>query len=171
MTELLDDLLTMGQAEAGKIKVINSEVDGPAFFNEIVTEIMHSTNNTHVIYPHINIPQGKITADIRLLRNIVINLLCNAVKYSPARKPIHFTVVRKDTNLIMEVKDSGIGIDGGDLDTIFNSFTRGKNVGTIQGTGLGLSIVQNAVEVLSGYVSVKSRLNEGSVFNVNIPLG
>lgn len=171
LTELLDDLLTLGQEEACNLKAVSREVSAGAFFEEIVTEIIQSVNNTHIIRASINIPHDKIRTDPRLLVNIVANLLNNAVKYSPALKPVNFTVTQENTNMIMEVEDFGIGIDGSDLDTIFHSFTRGKNVGTIQGTGLGLSIVQKAVEALNGSISVKSRLNEGSVFNVRIPVG
>ena len=170
LTELLDDLLTLGQEEACNLKVVSREVHAGAFFKEIVTDIMHSTNNTHTIHSYINIDQNKLMTDGRLLRNIVINLLSNAVKYSPVSKTTNFTVTQENTNLIIEVEDFGIGIHKDELEAIFNSFTRGINVAAIQGTGLGLSIVQKAVEALNGSISVKSRLNEGSVFKVRIPL-
>jgi signal transduction histidine kinase len=136
----------------------------------LVKEVAHSTNDTHVIQPYINLMQEKLVSDPMLLRNVVINLLGNAVKYSPVATPVYFGATQENENLIIEVKDLGIGISEDEQEIIFESFTRGKNVGAIRGTGLGLSIVKKAVELLGGGITVTSTVNEGSAFKVRIPL-
>jgi signal transduction histidine kinase len=170
MMFLLDDVLTYGKSEAGKINLIKSTVNLCDFVEKIIEDVGHSTKNTHTIeFEGIDFP-SEIDTDEKLLRNVLINLLTNAIKYSPGRKLVRLLVKEENGGLILGISDTGMGIPPGELDRIFEAFVRGKSVGDIQGTGLGLSIVKKAVELLQGTVRVESHVNEGSTFTVTIPI-
>ncbi len=103
------------------------------------------------------------------MRQILTNLLTNAIKYSPPESNIVFNLKVEESELIFEVKDQGIGIPVEDLDKLFTTFHRATNTGNIQGTGLGLAIVQKCVDLHQGQIFVNSILNEGSTFTLRIP--
>lgn len=112
---------------------------------------------------------GCLLTDEKLLRNILINILTNAVKFSPDKEEVSLNVLDHDEFITLEIRDDGIGIPDEELELIFEPFTRGRSVADIQGTGLGLSIVKKAVELLNGTIDVKSEVGSGSVFKVTIP--
>ena len=103
------------------------------------------------------------------MRNIVINLLTNAIKFSPQREEVSLNVLDQDTSVVLQVRDEGIGIPKEEIALIFDPFVRGKDVDLIPGTGLGLSIVKKAVELLNGTIRVESTPSKGSLFTVTIP--
>ena len=105
-----------------------------------------------------------------LIRNIVGNLLSNALKYSPQRGEVRFTVREFDNQLLFIVSDQGIGIPLADQPHMFESFHRASNVGAIAGTGLGLSIVKDAVSCHKGSIEVHSEVGRGSRFTVTLPI-
>jgi signal transduction histidine kinase len=111
-----------------------------------------------------------VFTDEKLVRNIIINLITNAVKFSPNAVEIEMKISCDRTNLIIIVTDHGIGIPEKDIEELFTSFSRGSNVGNIEGTGLGLSIVKKAVDLLQGTVDLKSTVGNGSEFKVTLPL-
>ncbi len=169
MTYLLDDVLTYGKSEAGKIQLVISTIVLRDFLNGIVEEVGHSTKNTHTIKADfIGIPD-RITTDEKLLRNVLINLLTNAIKFSPGRQHVYLTTDGREDQLLFSVRDDGIGIPEDEVDTIFEPFVRGKGVAAIQGTGLGLSIVKRAVELLKGTIQASSQTGSGTTFTVTVP--
>jgi PAS domain S-box-containing protein len=169
MTYLLDDVLTYGKSEAGKIQLVISNITLLDFINKIIEEVGHSTKNTHSIkVDFIELP-AELTTDEKLLRNVLINLLTNAIKFSPGREKVYLTVDGSQGQLLFSVRDDGIGIPDDEVDTIFEPFVRGKGVASIQGTGLGLSIVKRAVELLKGTIQAKSRMGTGTTFMVTLP--
>ena len=170
MTALLNDVLTIGKTEAGKIMVAYSTIDLHDFMQKIVDEVMHSTKYSHQINLSIHPGVDIVTSDEKLLRNIFINLLTNAIKFSPQRKSVTFDIEDKDRQLYFKIKDEGIGIKADELDKVFEPFQRASNTGEIQGTGLGLSIVKKAVEMLNGKITVTSTPGQGSDFTVTLPL-
>jgi signal transduction histidine kinase len=110
-----------------------------------------------------------IDADDDLLRNIFVNLISNAIKFSPGTTRVWLQVYDLGENLRVEIKDKGIGIRKEDLMKIFEPFERGKNTKGIQGTGLGLSIAKKAVDLIGGTIDVSSTPGKGSIFTVTIP--
>ncbi|MEK6783391.1 MAG: PAS domain-containing sensor histidine kinase [Bacteroidota bacterium] len=169
MTSLLDDVLTYGKNEAGKIQLIITKIVLLDFTNNIVEEVGHSTKNTHTI--HLNFQQlpGEIATDEKLLRNILINLLTNAVKFSPGQEHVYLTLSGLTNHIKITVRDEGMGIPETEMDKIFEPFLRGKAATSIQGTGLGLSIVKKGVELLGGTIRVESQVDMGTTFTVTIP--
>ncbi|MEO5976039.1 MAG: PAS domain S-box protein [Chryseolinea sp.] len=168
MTYLLNDILVIGKGEAGKIGTNYAPVQIEEFFTQTAREVEQS-HRTHKIKIRISATIKEFYSDEKLLRNILINLLTNAIKFSNYIKDIYLTVSTNHDQIRIEVEDKGIGISEEDLKNIYNAFQRGGNVGAIQGTGLGLSIVKKAVELLKGEISVTSRLGKGTTFSVTIP--
>jgi PAS domain S-box-containing protein len=169
MTYLLDDILMIGKSDAGKIKTKYTEVDIETFFQQTVREVEESMR-THQVQTFIQCSAKSFAADEKLLRNILINLITNAIKFSPEQKSVMLRVTNSPDFLKIEVKDRGIGITPEDQQNIFSAFHRGTNVGTIQGTGLGLSIVKKAVDLLAGQIHLSSQPGEGTSFTVTLPL-
>jgi signal transduction histidine kinase len=104
------------------------------------------------------------------MRFILSNLLSNATKYSPAGGKIKMTINQDQQHLIIEISDEGIGIPPEEVNKVFNSFYRSKNIGTIKGTGLGLAIVKHSIDALGGKIKVNSELNKGTTFIFKIPI-
>ncbi|MFM6811485.1 MAG: sensor histidine kinase [Dolichospermum sp.] len=108
-------------------------------------------------------------ADKKLLRQIITNLLTNAIKYSPDHNLVNFSLSRKNDQLVFKITDYGIGIPAADQAHLFEYFQRGSNVGTLPGTGLGLSIVKKCVDLHQGEITLDSELGKGTVFTVTLP--
>ena len=105
-----------------------------------------------------------------LLRRLLENLLTNAYRFTPAGGCVSLSVHRKGNTLLIEVADSGIGIPEEDQKKIFEAFYRSSNIDARSGLGLGLSIVSDALQALNGTVILKSRVGEGSTFQVELPI-
>ncbi|WP_372726709.1 PAS domain S-box protein [Nostoc sp. TCL26-01] len=169
MTEMLNDVLVIGKAEAGKLEFIPTSFDLMAYCRHLVGEIQANISNQqlHFISEYKTIP---CYMDEKLLGHILHNLLANAIKYSPDDSTIQFTFDCQNEYAIFEIKDQGIGIPPEDIPRLFESFHRAKNVGNIVGTGLGLAIVKKCVDIYQGEISVVSQLGMGTKFTVKLPL-
>ena len=184
LTDLLNDVLIIGQSEANKLPYNPTGIDLDSFCKNLVEEIqltadnkcqinlsVHGKNIVNILkFPGGNNSQLLPFNDERLLRHIFINLLSNAVKYSPKGGKIEFKIFYQKAQVVFTVKDEGIGIPLEDQKHLFESFHRAKNVGTIPGTGLGLAIVKRSVDRLGGTITVHSKVGKGTIFTVAIPL-
>jgi two-component system, sensor histidine kinase and response regulator len=170
MTALLNDVLSIGQAEAGKLEFNPQPLDIEEFCNDLVEEIKLASSTQHRIDFSSQKQSTKACMDKNLLRQILTNLLSNAIKYSPEGSTITFDLVCQDKKAIFHIKDEGIGISPADQQQLFESFYRGSNVGKISGTGLGLTIVKKALDLHGGQIAVKSEVGMGTTFSVAIPL-
>jgi signal transduction histidine kinase len=110
-----------------------------------------------------------IESDKRMLKNIFINLISNAIKFSGPGAEIRVLSKNESGTVSISVQDQGIGISAEDLKHLFSSFFRGKNAQNIQGTGLGLHIVKRYLGLLSGQVEIKSELGKGTTVTILIP--
>ena len=108
-------------------------------------------------------------ADPGRLRQVLLDLIENADKYSPKETPIRLVLRRSDSALLIDVIDQGIGIPEAELNKMFERFQRGSNAPLKTGSGLGLSVVKLLVEGMDGSIEVHSRLGEGSCFTVVLP--
>ncbi len=107
--------------------------------------------------------------DKTLIRNIIINLVSNSIKFSPENSNISINASLSERELTLSVADQGIGIPEADQKHLFERFFRSSNAGEIQGTGLGLSIVAHYVSLLRGTIKFESKENEGTTFFINLP--
>jgi signal transduction histidine kinase len=170
MTALLNDVLSIGQAEAGKLEFNPEPLDVEEFCRDLVEEIKLGNSVQHIITFSRPSQLTKACMDKNLLRQILTNLLSNAIKYSPEGSAVTFDLICQDEKAIFHIKDEGIGISPEDQQRLFESFQRGSNVGKISGTGLGLTIVKKAVDLHGGQIAVKSEIGVGTTFSVAIPL-
>lgn len=170
MTQLLNDILIIGKAEAGRLEFKPTWFDLELFCRELAEELQLSDKNQHMIA--LTLPtQGKqVWLDKKLLQHILTNLLANAMKYSASGSTINFAVTYAEHQVIFQIQDQGIGIPTEDQKHLFESFHRATNVGNIQGTGLGLSIVKKCVDVHGGKIEARSVVGEGTTFIVSLPL-
>jgi two-component system sensor histidine kinase/response regulator len=174
ITQILDDVLMINRAEADKIELHLETGDIIDFCYHLQAEIAAS-NNQHTINFSVDL-NAEITAnalliqfDKKLLRQIITNLLTNAIKYSPNHNLVNFSLTKTDDQIILKVSDHGIGIPEIDQLKLFESFHRASNVGNIAGTGLGLSIVKKCVDLHQGKISVESQIGKGTTVKVSIP--
>ena len=125
-----------------------------------------SKPDQHIILSYTG--ETEAVVDKTLMRHILINLINNAIKYSPENSKIDFQVIN-DSEISITIIDYGIGIPKDDQQHLFERFFRAANVTAIQGTGLGLNIVQRYVNKLNGNISMKSIENEGTTFKITLP--
>ena len=166
---LVDDMLFASQSQTDIERFQPCRLDPDSFFAALVEERKVAASTNHRI--ELNIPEG-ITGfwgDRNVLRQLFGNLLSNAIKYSPKGGPIVIEVAEQMDTIAVAVIDRGIGIPKQDLDTLFQSFSRGSNVGTISGTGLGMAIAQLCVEMHDGQISVDSQEGKGTKVMVTLP--
>jgi len=160
MTHLLDDVLMIGKVEAGKIPVKLVTINTLKFFEHLCREIEQTTGKTHKIRLKHHLQTPTIFSDEKLLRNIVINALTNAIKFSPQARSVDLILQGDMSKLSLQVRDYGMGIPEEDRKELFEPFHRGSNVTAIQGTGLGLSIMKKGVDCLKGFIDVKSEVGK-----------
>ncbi|MFT5243483.1 MAG: signal transduction histidine kinase, partial [Glaciecola sp.] len=170
MTKLLDDILIVGKAEAGKIIQTLVNINLGDFLYEIIEEVSSACEKSHDIelIDTEGLKATNIFIDEKLGRNIFINLIGNAVKYSPNAKIITIALSSEKEYTVVTITDYGIGISKSELKNIFKPFSRGKNVDLIQGTGLGLTIVKDAIDIMGGKIIVKSKNGNGTSFIIKI---
>lgn len=165
LTEVLNDFLSVGKIEEGGVQVRTSTFDIQQHIQAIIMEMQDIVQEGQRIqYAH-NGPTS-VQLDPSLLKHILLNLLGNAIKFSGKHTVIQVTTEHTGNNVILKVKDAGIGISQEDQQHLFERFFRGNNVSNIQGTGLGLHIVSRYAELMNGNISCESVLNEGTTFTV-----
>jgi signal transduction histidine kinase len=166
MGTLIDDLLAFSRL--GRKEVQKSQVDMQKMVESVLFEIGKSVKHNAAIT--IN-PLLITEADHSLLHQVWVNLISNAIKYSPDAKPIDFITDNDEKQgILITVRDHGIGIPEEEQALLFERFFRARNAGNIQGTGLGLNIVKKYIEVMEGGISFSSTLNAGTTFTISIPL-
>lgn len=170
LTQILNDFLSLSKLEEGIVRNQPSEISVDEFAKDLIDEMKPTLKNGQSIhYVH----QGKensVEIDQQLLKNVLINLISNAIKYSHEDKEIYFTTACEKGKVVITVKDQGIGIPKEDQPLLFKRFFRAQNANNIQGTGLGLNIVKKYIELMDGDIRFKSEIDEGSVFTLEFPM-
>lgn len=171
MNQLMGGVLIMGRIEAGRLHFTPALVDLQQLCQELLEECSFNLTDFHeIVFTH---PDDSLETwmDENLLRQILSNLLNNAIKYSPVGGKIHFDY-SYDTDgqtVIFQVQDQGIGIPKSEQARLFESFFRASNTKSIEGTGLGLAIVKRCVELHQGQINVTSEVSVGTTFTVVLP--
>lgn len=170
LTGLLADFLSLGQLDQETLYGQPHPLEVVTFCQEVIDDMQAVIKpGQQVVYRHLA-DQSSVLVDGQMLKNILINLLVNASKYSSEGKEIELTTDVEDQHLLVTVKDQGIGIPDADKDKLFINFFRARNAIHIQGTGLGLYIVKWYVDLLGGMITFTSELNSGTVFTIRLPL-
>lgn len=170
MMSLLDDVLTVGKADSGHIQVNRSMVNVKNFFTDLISNVRCAAKSSHEVLASFDLATDVFETDEKLLHNIFNNLLSNAMKFSPGEREVALWCSQNDKELVFHVADNGIGIRPDEVNSIFEPFSRGTNVGAISGTGLGLSIVRTAVTLLNGSLEVHRDSKFKTIFTVRLPL-
>lgn len=175
ISELLDEILLFGKAEAALLEYQPREMDLNLFCNEIASQVeLANSNQISINFISQNISQNEfITADFdpNMLQFILTNLLSNAIKYSPENNSVTLELYSQDKNIIFKIKDTGIGIPEKDRERIFEPFYRGSNIDSIPGTGLGLSIVKTIIDLHGGEIILESQVGVGTTFTITLSPG
>ncbi|MFM7823056.1 MAG: ATP-binding protein, partial [Bacteroidota bacterium] len=169
LTTILNDFLSLGKLEEGKVQCNPTEFDMVSFASELTGEMRELTKRGQTINHIAEGVESKVILDKNLTRNICINLLSNAIKYSEEGKLILFKTDISDSKLQISVTDQGIGIPESEQQHIFDRFFRANNAVNIQGTGLGLNIVKKYAELMGGQISFTSQQGIGTTFQVALP--
>jgi len=169
LNEILEDFLSLGKLEEGKVVVNPDRFDLRDLVHDTTEEMKGLLKkDQHFTYKHSG--ARSVYSDKNLLKNILINLIANAIKFSGEGLPISINSEVQNGNAKISISDRGIGIPADDMEHLFSSFFRGRNALNIQGTGLGLPIVKRYLDLLGGDVHLESKLNEGTKITFNIPI-
>lgn len=166
MTELIEDILSLGKTTSGNVGYYPEDVDLIGFLEKLVKEFnLIQQDNRMIEFSS----EGKVRLvylDVKLLKHSLTNLINNAFKYSKGKENPKLDLIFRSKEVILIVKDYGIGIPVEEQSQLFEPFFRANNVTEIQGTGLGLSIAKEYVELNKGYISAKSIVGVGSCFEI-----
>lgn len=172
LTTILGDVLELEGMRQGRIRFNPVQMDPDKLCRDILEEFRATPGQAHELIYHGPAAPQLSRLDWRLMRQIFTNLLSNAIKYSSDGNPIWVDLTHTGENdLVLRVRDQGIGIPAEAMTNLFEAFHRAENVINLPGYGLGLSIVKEAVELHGGTITVESVLDAGTTFTVTLPSG
>ena len=170
LTSILNDFLSIDKLEDGKVVVHLSEFLIIDLIEEAVEEMEPYLKKDQCIKFNTTIEKRQwVNSDRNVIKNILINLLSNASKYSSETDGIVVDLKKQGDGVAIKIIDKGIGIPKAEQKQLFNRFFRAGNVTNIEGTGLGLNIVKKYLSLVNGDISFVSEQNEGTTFTVEIP--
>lgn len=169
LTDILNDFLSVGKIEEGKIATKYSLFNISDNINEVINELKPLVKKEQSIVCQCMVKK-QVWLDPSMLKHIIMNLLSNAIKFSSDNAVITVEAKQKGKQLELSVSDNGIGISREDQQHLFERFFRGANAANIQGTGLGLHIVKKYAELMNGTVQCRSELEKGTSFIVTFHL-
>ena len=179
LLSLINDVLDMSRIESGRVTIEETDVHLPDVIHDLRTIIQSNiaSKQLELFIDTQDVMHEDIITDKLRLNQILLNILSNAIKFTPAGGTISFRVIEKPSpvdnlaNFEFRIKDNGIGMSEEFQKTIFEAFTREKTstVSGIQGTGLGMAITKNIVDMMGGVITVHSTEGKGSEFIVELP--
>ena len=171
MASLIDDLLDVTQIESGELELNMDFIDAEDFLTETIQRNAHLADPKHTAVLLEHIDEGVLAADCRRLRQIVDNLISNAVKFSPPGSTVNIRAEHKDSQWRISVQDEGPGITEADRPRLFTEFARlsAQPTGEEKSTGLGLAIVARIVQAHQGTIGVDSVPGQGATFWFTLP--
>jgi PAS domain S-box-containing protein len=168
LTEILEDFLSLNKLEENKIAPKIVDFDLIALINETMEEMELQIKKGQKIILKTELASYILKSDPHIIKNILYNLVSNAIKYTPENKTIEITAEKNNENIILSVKDEGIGIPEKEQKNLFQRFFRAENAANIKGTGLGLYITKKYLDLLKGTISFESKENKGTVFTITL---
>ncbi len=166
LTDILNDFLSVGRIEEGKIQVRFIDFDIEQHINALLTELQ-TLLKTGQELKYIHAGNSIVYLDPSLLSHILMNLISNAIKFSPEASSIDIRTESGPEGIYLSVKDHGLGMSKADQEHLFERFFRSESVTTIQGTGLGLHIVSKYTELMNGNIACVSEECKGTEFIIN----
>ncbi|QGP93913.1 Sensor protein KdpD [Neomoorella glycerini] len=169
MNRLVGNLLNMARLESGMLQLNQEWCDVEDIIGVVLRQMRETLQNRPL---KVEIPSGipLVKMDFSLIEQVLVNLLDNAVKYSPPGSEIAITVRQEEQELQVAIADRGTGIPPGDLERVFDKFYRLHSPRHVSGTGLGLSICKGIIDAHGGKIWAAPRAGGGSVFTFSLPL-
>ncbi|MDP2684531.1 MAG: HAMP domain-containing sensor histidine kinase [bacterium] len=173
LINLVDDLLDVARIEYGTFKVKLEKINLNEVIKEVINEQKYSAKQKQIKITYTS-PKEKIfiKADLKKLKEVIDNILNNAIKYNKTKGTVKVAITEKENKKLVEIKDNGYGINATDLKKIFSKFFRSedKHVQNQEGTGLGLFISKQIVKKMKGSISAQSAgKNKGTTFLLSLP--
>jgi PAS domain S-box-containing protein len=168
LTDILNDFLSVSKLEEGKLENMPEEIQVKSFVAEVISEMKSMATQGQVL-SHSHTGNEIACIDKKFLKNVLFNLISNAIKFSPVDGVVDVACHVSNSFIKIIVKDNGIGISEADQKHLFERFFRGNNATHIQGTGLGLNIVAKYAELMNGTIDVESKENDGTTFTLIVP--
>ena len=169
MTHLMESTLTTARLDEGAVAVDIQPCDVGSIVYSACSQHQEIATKHTITCDVYSLPES-IRADASAVEQMLNNLISNAVKYSPHTQDIHVRAYGDGSNVLIQVRDSGLGIDECDMASMFSRFFRAQTASGIQGTGIGLSLVKKLVELHGGSIRVESKKDEGSTFTITLPI-
>ena len=169
LTDILTDFMNFEMLEKGIMIAENKVFNLPEFLLTLREEMSTVAGIKHQTISYNHTGDELVEQSEKILRNVLLNLLSNASKYSQEGNEIELISIISHNMVMISVKDNGIGIPMEDQDKLFTEFFRAGNVENIQGTGLGLSIVKKYMDLLEGTITFESNAEEGTIFTIEFP--
>jgi signal transduction histidine kinase len=173
LTRLIKDLLSLSRIEMGGLNLNKDIINSESLFKDCLVSVEGSAKKKGIsIEQHVPDNFPNFVGDKDLLKGAIINILGNAVKYTPKKGRLDFGIRQKDDNVIFDISDTGYGMSEADLGHIFDKFYRSSNpdVAEKHGSGLGLSIASEIIALHGGKIDVQSELGKGTYFIISIPI-
>ncbi|HTA28633.1 MAG TPA: ATP-binding protein [Bacteroidia bacterium] len=169
LVDILNSFISLEKLEQGKIEVKPTLFNIVLFSEDLIDELNSTLKpEQKITYKHIGNNTG-VFLDNQMMKNVIVNLLSNASKYSPEGSTIEFITILNEQELSIDVIDHGMGIPETDQSHLFENFFRAKNAVNVRGTGLGLNIVKRYTDLMKGTITFKSTEGVGTTFTINIP--
>jgi PAS domain S-box-containing protein len=168
LSDILEEFLSVGKIEEGRIEAHPARLELP----ELVQEALADVQGLRKQGQHIELlleDVGPLWLDASLLRKVLVNLLSNALKYSPENTTVTVQASCRPHHLTLRVQDEGVGISEEDQQHLFERFFRARNAANIPGTGLGLYIITRYLELMGGTIALQSELNVGTTVTITLP--
>ncbi|WP_460610523.1 sensor histidine kinase [Hymenobacter terrigena] len=168
LTDILEEFLSVGKIEEGKIEAHPARLAVPTLLREAVAEVQGLRKPGQHIELSTDGPET-VWLDASLLRKVLVNLLSNALKYSAENTTVRLSATGRPGRLMLLVQDEGVGISADDQEHLFQRFYRARNATNTPGTGLGLYIITKYLELMGGSISLQSELNVGTTVTITLP--
>lgn len=171
MNQMLNDIIIMGKSDTGKLELKSAPVDLNEFLQNLVDDLLQRESKKSNPKLNVSIEGLPVDAyvDAEIIRQAIENILSNALKFSSPESEVVFKAYMEKGNIIIKVKDEGIGIPDADKPRLMEPFFKGSNVSNLSGTGLGLTIVKRAVDMHQGKIEIVSQENKGTEVTITIP--
>lgn len=170
LVDILNEFLSLGRLEQGKVSVNKEEFDLVAYMRSIMQELQHAQKPGQRINILAADKQMVVQQDKQFIRNIFLNLVSNSLKYSPEGRPVEVVISTLEDHFNVKVIDQGVGIPEDEHKHLFDLFFRARNATNIEGTGLGLPIVKKFIDLMQGEIAVESQVDQGTTFSITLPI-
>lgn len=172
LSALIEDVLMISKIDSGRVSYKKTGIDPSLTLAEVCRSLkIRAEEKDIVLKLDVQTPPVKVYADPDALKQAAINIIGNALKFTPSGGSVRVTMIYDEHDMRFMVEDTGTGIPEEDLEKIFEKFYRVHRPGEeIEGTGLGLPIVKEIIEAHDGTIEVSSRLHEGTKFTISLPL-